>query len=159
MQPIFHAVINRNWAQPRRIASPQDADCLCDGLAEMPAFTVAVTSEAGQNGATLDVFVESGRALVGFTDIGRSIKLVSRDEACTERGIVCLRNDAHPDLQLDQIEVHRRDLIAPAQAISILRHYLHTSEPTGLVPWPPDDWDQWGDSEFAPSPPQEDNPF
>jgi hypothetical protein len=138
MQPLFRVFVNRT--EERRTASARDVDFLCSHLAGLPVFAVHVTGEGGEQGGTLDVIVESGRALVGFLDIGRGIKLSSRDETCAQRGVVSLRNDAYPALELDQIEVHRRDLISPARALSILRHYLNTGEPIDLVRWPPDDW-------------------
>lgn len=157
MQPILRIVVNRT--DERRVARPEDVDCLCSHLAELPVFTVHVADESGEIGPTLDVIVESGRALVDFLDIARGIKLASRDETCTQRGVVSLRNDAYPELKLDQIEVHCRDLISPERAISILRHYLNTGEVIDLVRWPPDDWDDWGDRESVPNLPSEDIPF
>jgi hypothetical protein len=71
------------------------------------------------------------------------VKLVSRDQTCIQRGIVSLRNDAYPDLDLDQIEVQRRSLISPDRAIAILRHYLKTGEPIDMVPWPSPDESEW----------------
>ena len=132
---------------------------LCTHLAGLSAFTAHVYGEAGEQGGTLNVIVVSGSATVNFLDISRGIKLVSRDETCTQRGVVRLRNDAYPELQLDQIEVHHRDLISPAQAMSILCYYLNSGETIELVPWPSDDEEGWGDSEGVPSPPGQDIPF
>jgi hypothetical protein len=84
---------------------------------------------------------------------------VSRDEACTDRGIISLRNDTYPELELDQIEVHPRDIIPPDRAVSILRHYLTTGEVVGLVPWPPDDELEWGGDQGMPDRPGEEVPF
>jgi hypothetical protein len=143
MQPVFHVVVNR--LEERRVASAEDIDYLCNYLAGLPVFWVHVTGADGERGGALDVVVESNRALVAFLDIGRGIKLASRDETCTQRGIVSFRNDAYPDLELDQIEVHCRDVISPERALSILRHFLITGEAIDLVRWPPDDWDEGGD--------------
>jgi hypothetical protein len=157
MQPIFRVFVNRT--DERQIMCAQDIDSLCGHVAELPVFTIHVVGEGGESGSTLDVIVESGRALVGFLDIRRGVKLASRDETCTQRAVVSLRNDDYPELQLDQIEVHQRDLISPTRAISILRHYLNTGEPIGLVRWPPDDWSEWGDTEFVADPPGEEISF
>jgi hypothetical protein len=138
MQPIFRVLVN--WVEERRVARAEDVDCLCDRLAGLPVFTVPVTGEDGERGGTLDVFVESNRALVDFLNIDCGIKLASRNESCTQRDIVSLGNNAYPDLGLDQIEVERRDLISPEKAIAILRHFLKTGEVIDLVRWPPDDW-------------------
>jgi hypothetical protein len=143
MQPTFCVVINRT--DERRPAAPADIDRVCADLAGRTVFTANVLGERGFAGPTLDLIVESGRALVFYMDMDRGIKLVSRDEMCAQRGVVSLRNDAHPELDGDQVEVHQRDLVFPGRAISILRHYLTTGEVTDLVPWPPDDWDEWGD--------------
>jgi hypothetical protein len=160
MQPIFRVVVN--WAESRTVACAEDVERLCSRLTGMPVFAVHVTGERGEIGPTLDVIVESGRSLVGFLDIECGVKQVSRNETCTERGIVSLRNDAYPELELDQIEVHRRDLISPDRAISILRHYLNTGATVDLVQWPPDDWDDWGDISQAgglPDASEKDIPF
>jgi hypothetical protein len=138
-----------NWAEVHLIASIDDAELLCGVLAGLPAFTAHATGPAGESGPTLDVIVESDRGLVEFLDIGRGVKLASRNPACSERGIVSLANNSYPDLQLDQIEVERRDLISPSRAVAILRHFLVTGKPIDLVPWPPDDWQ---DRPAAPEP-------
>jgi hypothetical protein len=157
MQPTFRVVVNRT--DERRIAEPADIDRLCADLAGRPVFTADVLGERGYAGPTLDLIAESGRAHVFFLDIDRGIKRVSRDETCTQRGCVSLRNDAYPDLQLDQVEVHRRDLIPPARALAILRHYLATGEVVGLVSWPSEDEDEWGDAEVTPDSPGEEIPL
>jgi hypothetical protein len=144
---MFRVLVN--WAEMRLIASGDDAERLCGLLAGLPAFTVHATGPAGESGPTLDVIVESDRGLVSFLDIDRGVKLASRNPACSERDIVSLANDSYPELQLDQIEVERRDLISPSRAVAILRHFLATGEPIDLVPWPPDDWD---DRPAAPEP-------
>src|SRR5262249_19802744 len=125
MQRIFRVVVNQ--ADERRIDRAEEVDHLCTQLAERPVFTVHVTRESGL-GPSLDIFVESGRALVSYLDIERGVKLASRDENCTQKGFVSLRNDAYPGLDLDLIEVQCRDLIAPKRALTILRHYLRTGE-------------------------------
>jgi hypothetical protein len=139
MQPSFRVVVNRT--DERRVARPEEVERLCAHLAQLLVFTADVIGERGYAGPTLDLIVESGRATVFFMDMDRGIKLASRDETCMQRGVVSLRNDAYLELELDQVEVHPRDLISPGRAISILRHYLGTGEVTDLVPWPPDDWD------------------
>lgn len=128
-----------NSAAEHRIASAEDADRLCVRLAQLPAFTAHVTGPDGERGGTLDVIVESGRALVSFLDIGRAVKLASRQPGCAARDIVSLRNDEIPELQFDQVEVERRDLISPEWAVAILRRFLASGEPTDLVVWPPED--------------------
>jgi len=157
MQPIFRVIVNRTEERP--ITCAQDIDRLCTELAGLPVFAVHIVGAGGEEGATLDVIVESGRAVVDFLDIGRGVKLASRDMTSTGRGVMSFRNDIYPELQLDQIEVHCRDLISPTRAIWVLRHYLNTGEPIDLVRWPPDDWDEWGDSEVVPDPPGEDVSF
>src|ERR1700730_69283 len=157
MQPNFRVFVNRT--EERAITCAQDVECLCSQLAGLSVFTVHVVSAVGEQGGTLDVIVESGRALVDFLDIGRDIKLASRDATCTQRGIVSLRNDAFRELELDQIEVRRRDLISPARALLILRHYLNTGEAIDLAPWPPDDWAESDNSELLPDQPGEEVPF
>lgn len=157
MQPTFRVVVNRT--DECLVARPEDVDCLCARLASLPVFTADVLGERGYSGPTLGLIVESGRALVDYLDVDRGIKLASRDEACTRRGVVSLRNDAYPELELDQVEVHYRDLIPPERALSILRHYLVTGEVLDLVSWPPDDEDEWGDNGVAPDPPGEEIPF
>jgi hypothetical protein len=157
MQPSFSLIVNR--ANEYRVARPEDTEALCKYLAELSVFTAHVLGEHGEAGPTLNVIVESGRAIVEFHDFGRGIKLVSRDTACTQRGVVSLRNADFPDLELDQVEVYRRDLISPERAIAILRHFLNTAEVTDLVPWPPDDWDEWGATEIVSDPPEEEIPF
>lgn len=82
-------------------------------------------------------------------DMERQVKLVSRNHDCTERGIVSLRNDEYPDLELDQIELQRRSLILPEQAIAIFRHYLKAGQPVDLVPWPSPDEQEW-DGDLTP---------
>ena len=64
--------------------------------------------------------MESGRGLVSSLDLGRGVKLASRNPGCTEQDIVSLANDAYP-VQLDQIEVERRDLFFPSWAVAIPR--------------------------------------
>jgi hypothetical protein len=157
MQPTFFVVVNRS--DERRIARPEDIDRLCADLGGRPVFTVDVLGERGYAGPTLDLIVESGRAMVFYMDMGQGIKRISRDEACARRGSVCLRNDAYPELEVDQVEVHWRDLIPPERALSILRRYLATGEVVGLVSWPSGDEDEWGDAGATPDPPGEDIPF
>lgn len=136
---MFRVLVN--WAEEHPVASGDDVERLCGLLAGLPAFTAHATGPAGEGGPALDVIAESGRAVVSFLDIGRGVKLASRNPACPDRDIVSLANDAYPELQLHQIEVERRDLISPGWAVAILRHFLLTGEPIDLVPWPPDDWD------------------
>jgi hypothetical protein len=136
---MFRVLVN--WAEVHPVASGDEAERLCGMLAGLPAFTAHATGPAGESGPALDVIVESGSAVVDFLDIDRGVKLASRNSACSERDIVSLANDAYPELQLDQIEVERRDLISPSRAVAILRHFLLTGEPIDLVPWPPADWD------------------
>ena len=128
-----------DWVQEHRVVSAEDADRLCGWLARCPAFTAHVNGSDGERGGTLDVVVESGRALVSFLDIGCGVKLASRNPDCTVRDVVSLRNDDYPELQLDQVEVERRDLISPEWAVAILRRFLASGEPTDLVVWPPED--------------------
>jgi hypothetical protein len=144
---MFRVLVNDAEVHP--VASADDAERLCGLLAGLPAFTAHTTGPAGEGGPALDVIAESGRAVVSFLDIGRGVKLNSRNPECPARDIVLLAGDAHPDLQLDQIEVERRDLISPGWAVAILRHFLRTGEPIDLVPWPPDDGD---DRPAAPEP-------
>jgi hypothetical protein len=159
MQPTFRVVVNRT--DERFVARPEDADRLCADLAVRPVFTAFVIGERGLAGPTLDLIAESGRAHVFFLDLDRGMKLIARDETCTQRGVVSLRNDAYPELELDQVEVLWRNLIPPARALDILRHYLYTGEVVGLVSWPSDDEDEWGDAGAAPDPdpPGEEIPF
>ena len=155
-----------NWAEEHRITCADDVNMLLGRLAGLPAFTVHVTGQDGERGATLDVIVESDRGLVGYLDIARGIKLASRNPQCADRDTVSLANEEFPDLHLDQIEVERRDLISRDAAMSILRHYLKTGEVIDLIRWPPDD----GADEALPEeprpfcdrrpcPPDEDIPF
>jgi hypothetical protein len=134
---MFRVLVN--WAAEHRVASAEDADQLCERLAQLPAFTCHVTGPDGERGGTFDVIVESGRALVSFLDISRGVKLASRNPDCAARDIVSLQNDEFPELQLDHVEVERRDLISPAWAVAILRRFLVSGEPTDLVVWPPED--------------------
>ncbi len=138
MQP--RCCVMLSWVEEIQITNQEDVASLCARLTEIPVFWVYVSSEEKNGRRTLDVIVESGRALVSFLDLDRGIKLASQNDACYQRGTTSLRNDGYPDLQLDQIEVHYRDLISPEPAIRILRHYLLTGEPIDLVNWPPDDW-------------------
>ncbi len=112
---------------------------------------------------SLSIIVESERAHAFFMDMKQGVKLVSRDQACTLRRIVSLRNDAYPELELDQIEVQQRSLISPDRVLAILRHYLKTGEPIELVPWPSPDEEYWdGDlqcDEMGPSFPGKEIPF
>jgi hypothetical protein len=134
---MFRAVVN--WAEEHFISSPEDAEKFCVDIARLPTFAVHVTGPGGDEGPTLDVIVESDRAIVDLLDMKQGVKLGSRNPACGERDIVSLRNDAFPELQLDQIEVERRDLISAKQAIAILRRFLTTGEVVDLVAWPPED--------------------
>lgn len=129
-----------NWVEVYTIASGDDAERLCRSLAALPAFTAHATGPAGETGPTLDVFVESDRGLVEFGDIDCGVKQVSRNPDCKDRDIVSLRSGSYPELQLNQIEVERRDLISPKWAVGILRHFLTTGQAIDLVMWPPDDW-------------------
>jgi hypothetical protein len=157
MQPIFRVLLNQT--EERRVARLEDVDCLCSYIAGLGAFWAHVFCEDKEQGGTLDIIVESDRATVDFLDIGRGVKLASRDETCRQRGFVKLKNDAYPELELLDIEVQHRDLISRTHAISILRHYLITGQAIDLVRWPPDDWDEWGDSDVVPDPPGEEIPF
>jgi hypothetical protein len=139
-----------NWSEVCPISSGDDAERVCGSLAGLPAFTAHATGPAGENGPTLDVIVESERGLVSFSDIDRGVKLASRNPACSQRDIVSLRNDSYPELQLDQIEAERRDLISREWAIAILRHFLRTGEAIDLVMWPPDDGDDRPSAEQEP---------
>lgn len=125
-------------------------------------FTIDVLGENGYKGPTLDIIVESGRATVFYSDMDRGLKRISRDEACVRRETVSLRNDAYPELQLDQIEVHLRDIIPVDRALNILRQYLNTGKVIDLVNWPSDDEDEWGDARLEPARwagPDDDIPF
>lgn len=133
--------VNVNWAKVHTIASRDDAERLCQWLADQQAFTVHVTGSAGESGPTLDVIVESNRGLVSYLDMDGEVKLASRNPQGTDRDIVSLWNPKYPELELDQIEVERRDLISPKKCLAILRHFLNTGEPVDLVPWPPEDDD------------------
>jgi hypothetical protein len=158
MQPTFRVVVNRT--DERRIAGPKDVDRLCAELARRPVFRADVLGERGYEGPTLDVTVESGRATVFYMDIDRGIKRVSRDEACVRRGSVSFRNDAYPELELDQVEVQWRDIIPLERALLILGHYLATGEVVDLVSWPSDDEHDLGDDAgVPPDSPSEDIPF
>lgn len=157
MQPTFRVVVNRT--DERRIAGPEDIDRLCADLVARPVFTADVLGEHGYKGPTLDVIVESGRATIFYMDMDRGIKRISRDETCVRRQTVCLRNDAYPELELDQVEVHLRDIIPVDRALYILRQYLITGEVVDLVSWPSDDELEWGDAGVAPDPPGEEIPF
>jgi hypothetical protein len=139
MRPMVQVTVNQR--EEHRIASGADIDGLCSRLAHLPVFTLLVVTPEGENGGTLEVIVESGRASVFFAHISRRIKLGFRNKDSSSREIVSLQNDAYPELGLDQIEIERRDLVSPATAITILRHFLLTGEVIDLVPWPPDDWD------------------
>jgi len=149
MQPVFRVLVdwevgqdlgmNALISQELSVGCPQDVDRICNHLASLSVFTMHVTGYEVESDPRLDVLMESNRALVFFLDVRRGIKLCSRDQSCTERDVVSLRNDAYPSLADDLIEVERRDLISKEKAISILRHYLNTGELIDLVPWPPDD--------------------
>lgn len=154
LQPTFLVVVNRT--DERQIAWPEDIDRLCSDLVGRPVFTADVLAERGYAGPTLNLIVESGRATVFYMDMDRGMKRISRDEACSRRGSVCLRNDAYPQLELDQVEVHWRDLISRERALSILRRYLATGDVVDLVSWPSNDEDEWGDAGARPDPPGED---
>jgi hypothetical protein len=156
MALTFHVVVNLTHEHQ---IGPEDVDRLCTHLSALPVFRTVVLGERGYRGPTLDLIVESGRATVFFGDIERGIKLASQDEKCTQRGVVSLRNDAYPELELDEVEVRHRELISPARALCILRHYLTSGEVIDLVRWPPDDWDQWSDPEATPDPPGEEIAF
>jgi hypothetical protein len=127
--------------QELRAGCPEDIDRICNQLTRLSVFTMRVIREDVARSPQLEVLVESNRALVFFLDIEHGIKLCSRNETCTQRDIVSLRNDDYPMLADDHIEVEQRDLISKEKAIAILRHYLDTGEVIDLVPWPPDDWD------------------
>jgi hypothetical protein len=157
MQPTFCVVLNRT--DERRIVGEEDIDRLCTDLVARAVFTIDVLSERAYKGPTLNVIVESGRATVFYMDMDRGIKRISRDEACVRRETVCLRNDAYPELELDQVEVHLRDIIPVDRALYILRQYLITGEVVDLVSWPSDDEDEWGDAKATPDPPGEEIPF
>jgi len=158
MQRTFRVVVNRT--DERRIAGPEDIDRLCADLAARPVFTADVLGEHGYNGPTLDLIVETGRATIFYMDMDRGIKLGSRDEACIRRGSVSLRNDADPELELDQVEVHWRDIIPLERALTILRRYLATGEVVDLVSWPSEDEQELGDDGVAPDPTgEEEIPF
>ena len=136
----FRVIVNRT--EERRVARLEDINGLCAELAGRPVFTADVIGDRGYDGPTLDLVVESGRATVFYLDIERGIKLASRNETRTLHGVISLRNDAYPELELDQLEVHYRDLVSPERAIAILRRYLTTGEVTDLVPWPPHDFEE-----------------
>ena len=154
---MLHVVVN--WAEDRRIATADDVEALCKHVERLPAFVVHVTGASGEHGGTLDVIVESDRALVDYLDMDQGIKLASRNPSCTERDIVSLRNDWFPELELDQIEVEQRDLISREKAIAILRHYLTTGETIDLVAWPRDDWGDRPPGEPDPYHPEDEIPF
>jgi len=140
MQPIFRVVVNQT--SESHVATAEKANALCNELAERSVFTATVSAGQGCD-PSLSIIVESGRAHVFYLDMARQVKLVSRDQTCTARGIVSLRSDAYPELDLDQIEVQRRSLISPDRAIAILRHYLKTGDPIDMVPWPSPDECEW----------------
>jgi hypothetical protein len=143
MQPIFRVVVNQT--AEHRVTTAEEADSLCNQLAERSVFTANVYGEQPYD-PSLDIIVESGRATAFYLNMERGVKLASRDQMCTERSTVSLRNDAYPDLDLDLVEVPRRSLISPDRALAILRHYLKTGEPIDLVPWPsPDELEWYGD--------------
>ena len=146
MQPSFRVVIDH--CIERRVSTAEEADALYNELAQRPVFTANAYSGSGID-PSLDLIVESGRAHVFYIDRERQVKRASRDHNCTERGIVSLRNDEYPDLELDQIEFQCRALISSEQAIAIFRHYLKTGEPVDLVPWPSPDEQEW-DGELTP---------
>src|SRR5262249_53963396 len=148
-----------NRTDERAIVGSGDVERLCDDLASRPVFTADVLGERGYSGPTMDLVVESGRAIVFFMDMERGVKRASRDETCIQRQTVCLRNDAYPELELDQVEVHLRDIIPVARALNILRRYLATGEVVDLVYWPSDDEVEWGDIGAEPDPPGEEIPF
>lgn len=150
--------VSVNHVHKYSVATPDDVEELCKHVAAMPAFVTMATPE-GESGTFLTVIAESGRASVDFMDLGRAVKLASQDENCTRRGFVWLKNDAYPQLELDQIEVQYRGLIARERAMAILRHYLTTGEPTDMVPWPPEDWDYWCGPAVSPDPPDQTIPF
>jgi hypothetical protein len=155
MQPIFRVIVNQTAEY--RVATAGEADSLCNQLAERPVFTANVHPEQGCD-PCLDIVVEAGRAHAFYLDIARQLKLVSRDQTCGQRGIVSLRNDAYPGLDLDQVTVQSRSLISPDRAIAILRHYLKTGEPTDMVPWPSPDESEW-DGDLIPDFPGEEISF
>jgi hypothetical protein len=157
MQPTFRVVVNR--IDQRLIGESEDVDRLCADLAGRQVFTADVLGERGYQGPTLVVIVESGRATVFYKDMDRGIKRISRDEACVRRGSVSLRNDAYPELELDQVEVHWRDIIPLERALVLLRQYLATGEVVGLVSWPSDDEDEWGEAGVTPDALGEGIPF
>jgi hypothetical protein len=154
---MFRVLVN--WTEVHLVASGDDAERLCGLFAGLPVFTAHATGPAGEGGPTLDVIVESGRGLVSFLDMGRGVKLAPRNPGCSEQDIVSLANDAYPELQLDQVEVERRDLFSPSWAVAILRHFLLTGEAIDLVPWPPDDWDNRPAAPGPPAPQSEEIPF
>lgn len=155
---MFRVLVNS--AKEYAIASAGDAERLCVLLGELPAFTAHATGPAGPSGPTLDVVVESGRALVSFLDIERDVKMASRNTDCAARDIVSLRNDSYPELQLEQIEAERREFIAPSRALAMLRHFLTTAEAIDLVHWPPTDGEDIPAARAEPiARPDEDIPF
>ena len=146
MRPIFRVVVNHR--EERHVATADEADALCDELAELPVFTANAYCGQGID-PSLDIIVETGRAHLFYMDMEHKVKLGSRDDQCTERGYVSLRNDEYPDLELDQIELQRRSLITPERAIAIFRHYLKGGQPIDLVPWPAPDEAEW-DGDLTP---------
>ena len=91
----------------------------------------------------------ASRAVISFVGHDGE-KLASRDPTCPDLALVTLRDDRYPHLQLDGIEVERRDIVSTAAALAVLRHFLTTGRPVDLVPWPPDDWE-----DRLPSPPDD----
>jgi hypothetical protein len=157
MKLNFRVIVNH--IEMHSVECPEDVDRICNYLAHRPVFTIRATGNDGELGGALTVIVESGRAIVDFLDMSRGIKLASQDEACTQRGFVSLRNDAYPELELEQIEIQHRALIPPEHALSILRHDLATGEVVDLIPRPPDDWDYWCGIPEPPDAPCEVIPF
>jgi hypothetical protein len=166
LQLIFRVVVNQTTEH--RVTTSDEADSLCDQLAERSVFVAHVYGEQSYD-PSLDIIVESGRATAFYMNMEQGVKLASRDQMCTERDTISLRNDAYPDLVGDLIEVPRRSQISPDRALAILRHYLKSGEPIDLVPWPsPDELEWYGNltpdsvqllDETGPSFPAEEIPF
>jgi hypothetical protein len=140
MQSALRVVVDHH--DERLVNTADEADSLCSELAERPTFTASAYGGIGID-PSLNIIVETGRAHAFYMDLERDVKSCSRDERCTERGYVSLRNDAYPELELGQIELQRRSLILPERAIAIFRHYLKSGQPIDLVAWPAPDEDDW----------------
>ena len=90
MQTIYRVVVNQT--AEHRVATAEEADALCNELAEHPVFTANAYTGQGCD-PSFAIIVESGRAHVFYMDMTRRVKLVSRDQTCIARRTVSLRNE------------------------------------------------------------------